>query len=68
MSSIVAWPDQKCRGGPSECKRSLNTKKPEDYSQDWDGVIELLDDVDLQTLAEDVKHALSYVASAKMST
>ena len=32
--------------------------KPEDYSQDWRGLIELLDDVDLKALAEKVKHAL----------
>ena len=34
-------------------------KKPQNYSQDWRGLIELLDDVDLKTLAENVKYALS---------
>ena len=34
-------------------------KKPTDYSQDWSGLIELLDNVDLEALAEKVKNALS---------
>jgi hypothetical protein len=34
------------------------SKKPQDYSQDWNGIIELLDDVELETLAEKVKYAL----------
>ena len=29
--------------------------KPQNYSQDWNGLIELLDDVGLQVLADDVK-------------
>ena len=49
---------------PNECLRQtfidhfLN-KKPQRYSQDWSGLIELLDDVDLETLAENVKEAVS---------
>jgi hypothetical protein len=55
--------EQKCRGDPNECLRQtfidffLN-KKPQGYTQDWNGLIELLDDIDLETLAENVKHAL----------
>ena len=33
-------------------------KKPQRYTQNWNGLIELLEDVDLETLAEKVKHAL----------
>jgi hypothetical protein len=33
-------------------------KKPQGYTQDWNGLIELLDDVGLETLAENVKSAL----------
>ena len=33
-------------------------KKPMDYSHNWSGLIELLKDVDLEELAERVKHAL----------
>ncbi len=59
--------EQKCRGDPNECLRQtfidyfLN-KKPQGYTQDWNGLIELLDDIDLETLAENVKKALSLCA------
>ena len=48
---------------PSEClKQAFITgfisKKPQGYTQDWNGLIELLEDIDLETLAENVKHAL----------
>ena len=33
-------------------------KKPANYSHNWSGLIELLDNVDLEELAERVKHAL----------
>ena len=61
--------EQKHRGDPSDCLKEIFTeyfinKKPEDYSQDWDGMIELLDDVGLEALAEEVKHALSCITSA----
>ena len=54
--------EDKCRGDPNEClKRTFIdyfiNKKPQGYTQDWNGLTELLDDVDLQTLAEKVKHA-----------
>ena len=55
--------EDKCRGDPNEClKRTFIdyfiNKKPQGYTQDWNGLIELLDDIDLETLAEKVKHAL----------
>ena len=33
-------------------------KKPKNYSQDWKGLIELLDDVGLERFAKEVEHAL----------
>ena len=48
---------------PNECLKQtfidyFINKKPQGYTQNWNGIIELLDDIDLQTLAEKVKHAL----------
>ncbi len=65
--------EQRCCGDPSECLRQTFTenfinKKPKGYSQDWDGMTELLDDVGLEALAEEVEHALSCITSSKMST
>ena len=55
--------EQKCQNDPEECLRQVFVhnfidKKPEDYSQDWKGLIELLDDVGLETFAKEVEHAL----------
>ena len=52
------------RGRHEDCLRQtlvedFINKKPTDYSQDWSGLIELLDNVDLEALAEKVKNALS---------
>ena len=54
---------EKCYGDPNECLKQtfidyFINKKPQGYTQDWNGLIELLDDVDLETFAEKVKHAL----------
>ena len=54
---------EKCGGDPNECLRQtfigyFINKKPQGYTHDWNGLIELLDDVDLETVAEKVKHAL----------
>ena len=56
--------ERKFPGDPEECLKqalidNFISKKPRGYSQDWNGLIELLDDVDLETLAENVKYALS---------
>jgi hypothetical protein len=56
--------EQKYRGDPEECLtetlvENFIRKKPRGYSQDWNGLIELLYDIDLETLAENVKCALS---------
>ena len=55
--------EQKYHGDPEECLKqtfikNFISKKPQGYTQDWNGLIELLDDVDLETLAENIKHAL----------
>ena len=65
--NITSVLEQKCHGDPNECLKQtlINyfiSKKPQGYTQDWNGLIELLDDVDLETLAEKVKHALSVCA------
>ena len=59
--------EQKCPNDPEECLRqtlieNFINKKPKKYTQDWNGLIELLDDVDLETLAEKVKDAVSVCA------
>ena len=64
--------EDKCRGDPNECLKQTFTdyfinKKPQGYTQNWNGLIELLDDINLQTLAEKVKHAL-YVLDNSSST
>lgn len=56
--------ESKSPGNPKECLKlafieGFIEKPPEKYSQDWNGLIELLDDVELKSLAEKVKHALS---------
>ena len=56
--------EQKCSNDPEECLRqalieNFINKKPKKYTQDWNGLIELLEDVDLETLAGRVKNALS---------
>ena len=57
--------EQNLRGNAKDCLRQVFTenfinKKPKGgYSQDWSGMIELLDDVSLEALAAKVKFALS---------
>ena len=56
--------EQKCHSDLKDCLKqtfidNFINKRPKNYSQDWRGLIELLEDVGLETLAEDVKHALS---------
>ena len=63
-TNITSVLEQKCHSDPNECLKQtfidhFISKKPQDYSQDWSGLIELLDDVGLETLANKVKQALS---------
>ena len=58
--------EQQCQNNPNECLRQVFiqdfiNKKPQNYSQDWGGLIELLDDIDLETVAKEVEHALSCI-------
>ena len=55
--------ERKERGEPEDCLRQaliddFINQEPEEYSHNWRGLIELLEDVDLTALAEKVKHAL----------
>jgi hypothetical protein len=61
--NVTSKLEDKHRGDPNEClKRTFVdyfiSKKPQRYTQDWNGLIELLEDIDLETLAENVKRAL----------
>ena len=54
---------EKYRGTPEDCLRQtlvddFINNKPKDYSHNWSGLIELLDDADLTALADRVKCAL----------
>jgi hypothetical protein len=56
--------EDKLRGDPNEClKQTLIgyfiSKEPKGYSQDWNGLIELLEDVGLETLAKNVNRVLA---------
>jgi hypothetical protein len=62
-ANVTTALEQKCRGDPKECLRQtfvdyFINKKPQGYTQDWNGLVELLDDIELETLAESVRHAL----------
>ena len=62
-SNRISALEQQHPGKPEDCLRQTLTddfidKKPEKYSHNWRGLIELLDDVDLTALAEKVKYAL----------
>ena len=55
--------EQRFQSNPNECLHqtlldNFINKQPLVYSQDWSGLIELLVDVDLETLAKKVEHAL----------
>ena len=59
--------EQKYQNDPNECLRQVFihnfiNKKPHNYTQDWSGLIELLDDIDLETVAKEVEHALSCIS------
>ena len=63
-TNVTSVLEQRHCGDPSECLKQtfINyfiSKKPQGYTQDWNGLIELLDDVDLEILAENVRYALS---------
>ena len=60
----IAMLEEQYQGRPQDCLRQaliddFINKKPRNYSQDWNGLIELLQDVGLESLAERVKYALT---------
>ena len=66
--NVTSVLEQKYHGDPNKCLKQtfisyFISKKPQRYTQDWNGLIELLDDVDLETLAKNVKQALPYVCT-----
>ena len=53
----------KHQNNPTECLRELlqdflSKRLPEDYSRDWNGLIELFEDLDDEELAKDIKEAV----------
>ena len=63
-ANIVSVIKQTHHDDPSECLKQVFTdyfinKKPQGYSHDWNGLIDLLDDVNLLTLARNVASALN---------
>ena len=55
--------EQTGQNDPNECLRQVFIynfidKKPQNYSQNWSGLIELLDDIGLQAVAKEVEYAL----------
>ena len=55
--------EKQYNSNPDDCLREVLIKcfienKPQNYSQDWRGLIEVLDDVGLEALAEDVRKCL----------
>ncbi len=60
--NVTAILEDKHRSDPNECLKQtfihyFINKKPRGYTHDWNGLIELLEDIDLETLAENVKCA-----------
>jgi hypothetical protein len=56
--------EKQYNNNPGDCLRQVLIEcfienKPQNYSQDWSGLIEVMDDVGLETLAEDMKKMLS---------
>ena len=60
------------RGRREDCLRQtlvedFINRKPADYSHNWNGLIELLDNVDLEGLAKNIIHALSSLEPSSQS-
>ena len=64
---------QQCSSKPSECLRQvfidcfINNKPANDYSQDWMGIVELLEDVQEEQLATKVKDMVVKCKNFKLS-
>ena len=63
----------KCNNNPSECLRELfvdcfiNNKPANDYSQDWSGIVELLEDIEEEQLATEVRDMVEKCHSIKLA-
>ena len=58
--------EKQYQNDPNECLRQVLihnfiNKKPLKYSQSWSGLVELLDDIDLETVSKELEHALSCI-------
>ena len=67
-TNITNTLEGKYRGNDQECLKQIFihyfiNKKPRRYSNDWNGLIELLEDVDLERLSKEVKHALQILCT-----
>ena len=62
-----------CNNDPAACLRELfldcfiNNKPANDYSQDWSGIIELLDDIEEEQLAIEVRNMIAKCFNIKFS-
>lgn len=60
---VAAQASQKYRDDPIECLRHVLNEcfiknTPNNYSRDWYGIIEMLDDIDEEQLSEEVRDAV----------
>ena len=63
-SNIVPTLEEKYKSDPKDCCQQVFVdyfinNKPKRYPHNWSGLIELLKDVELETLADDVKKAVT---------
>jgi hypothetical protein len=63
-ANILTVLEMKYPRDPKECLRQVFIHnfiegKPQRYSQDWNGLIELLDDIELEKLAEELRYVIS---------
>lgn len=61
-ASEISILEQRYQNDPKECLRQLFIhnfidQKPQNYTQDWSGLIELLKDVELEAVANEVEQA-----------
>lgn len=63
---------QQYNNNPSECLRQvfvdcfINNKPANDYSQDWSGIVELLEDVEEEQIATEVRDMLARCKNIKV--
>lgn len=62
-TNYVATLNERNRGDPTQCIREVFTdfltrRLANDYTRDWNGIIELFDDLDMDALSEQIKEAV----------